>query len=90
VRRKLPGYAGPVRAAARLAIDDMTPRDSFGGQGERGRGGWLLGLDWLRASMFSFGPEQGLPNADIRRLNEMSGPFWDRRSSTGHRPHGVG
>jgi hypothetical protein len=81
VRRQLPGYDGPVRAAVCLAFDEMKPRAWFGGQGERGRGGWVLGLDWLASWMFSFGPEHGLGNGDVRRLDEASGPFWDRRST---------
>lgn len=81
VRRQLPGYDGPVHAAVCLAFDEMKPRAWFGGQGEHGRGGWVLGLDWLRRWMFSFGPEHGLRNGDIRRLDEASGPFWDRRST---------
>jgi hypothetical protein len=81
VSRQLPGYAGPVHAAVCLAFDEMKPRSWFGGHGERGRGGWVLGLDWLRRWMLSFGPEQGLRNGDIRRLDEASGPFWDRRST---------
>lgn len=81
VRRQLPGNEGPVHAAACLAFDEMKPRAWFGGQGERGHGGWVFGLDWLRRWMFSFGPEHGLRNGDIRRLDEASCPFWDRRST---------
>jgi hypothetical protein len=81
VRRQLRGYDGPVHAAACLAFDEMKPRAWFGGQGEHGRGGWVLGLDWLRTWMLSFGPEHGLGAGDIRRLNAASGPFWERRST---------
>jgi hypothetical protein len=81
LRRQLPGYDGPVHAAVCLAFDEMKPRSWFGGQGERGRGGWVLGQDWLRTWMLSVGPEHGLPSGDIRRLDQASGPFWDRRST---------
>jgi hypothetical protein len=81
VRRQLPDFDGSVHAAVCLAFDEMKPRAWFGGQGEHGRGGWVLGMDWLRGWMFSFGPEHGLRNGDIRRLDEASGPFWDRRST---------
>lgn len=81
VRLLLPDFDGSVHAAVCLAFDEMKPRAWFGGEGERGRGGWVLGLDWLRRWMFNFGPEHGLRNGDIRRLDEASGPFWDRRST---------
>jgi hypothetical protein len=81
VSRQLPGYDGPVHAAVCLAFDEMKPRSWYGGQDERGRGGWVLGLDWLRRWMVSLGREHGLLNGDIRRLDEASGPFWDRRST---------
>jgi hypothetical protein len=81
VRRQLPGYDGPVHAAVCLAFDEMKPRSWYGGQDERGRGGWVLGLDWLHSWMLSFGLDQGLRESDIRRLDEAAGPFWDRRST---------
>jgi hypothetical protein len=56
------------------AFDDLTPRIWFGGQPQGGRGAWLLGLDWLLAWMFSFGPEHGLHNGDLRRLDATAGP----------------
>jgi hypothetical protein len=80
VRQELRGYDGPLHVAACLAFDEMKPRAWYGGQGERGRGGWVLGLDWLRTWMLSFGPEHGLGPGDVRRLNAASGPFWERRS----------
>ena len=81
VRRQLPGYEGLVHAAVCLAFDEMKPRSWFGGEGERGRGGWVLGLDWLRSWMINFVPQHGLRDGDIRHLDEASGPFWDRRST---------
>jgi hypothetical protein len=78
VRRQLPDAAGPVHAAVCLAFDDLKPRTWFGGEAQRGRGAWLLGLDWLLPWMFSFGPEQGLRNGDLRRLDETAGPTWER------------
>jgi hypothetical protein len=81
VRRQLPGYDGAVHAAVCLAFDEMKPRSWFGGQDERGRGGWVLGLDWLRTWMVSLGPERGLLGGDIRRLDEAAGPYWERRST---------
>ena len=81
VRRQLSGYDAPVHAAACLAFDQMKPRAWYGGQDEHGRGGWVLGLDWLHSWMLSFGPEHGFRAGEIRRLDEASGPFWDRRST---------
>ena len=74
VRRQLPGYTGPVLGAVCLAFDDLTPRTWFGGAPQQGRGGWLLGLEWLLPWMFSFGPQDGLRRGDVRRLDETSGP----------------
>jgi len=79
-RRHLPGYDGPVHAAVCLAFDAMKPRSWYGGLDERGRGGWVLGLDWLHPWMLSQ-PEHGLLGGDIRRLDEAAGPFWERRST---------
>jgi hypothetical protein len=81
VRQQLPGYAGPVLGAVCLAFDDLRPRTWFGGETQQGRGGWLLGLDWLLPWMFSFGPEHGLRNGDVRCLDEASGPSLNRRST---------
>ena len=81
VRRQLPGYEGPVRGAVCLAFDDMRPRMWFGGESQQGRGGWLLGVDWLLPWMFGFGPEHGLGHGDVRHLHEAAGPVWSRRSS---------
>ena len=81
VRRQLLGYDAPVHAAACLAFDQMKPRAWYGGQDEHGRGGWVLGLDWLHSWMLSFGPDHGFRAGEIRRLDEASGPFWDRRST---------
>src|SRR4051794_24565393 len=78
VRGQLPGYAGPVLGAVCLAFDDVAPRAWFGGEPQQGRGGWLLGLDWLLPWMFSFEPEDGLRRGDVRRLHETSGPSWNR------------
>ena len=64
-----------------LAFDEMKPRSWYGGEAQQGRGGWVMGLDWLKRWLFSFGPEHGLFNGDVRRLQEASGPFWDRRST---------
>ena len=81
VRERLPGYDGQPHAAVCLAFDAMKPRAWFGGQQLRGRGGWVLGADWLQRWIFAFGPEHGLRNGDIRRLDEASGPLWERRST---------
>ena len=81
VRRQLPGYDGPVHAAVCMAFDQMKPRAWYGGHDEHGRGGWVLGLDWLHSWMLSFGPDHGFHDGDISRLDEASGPFWDRRST---------
>jgi hypothetical protein len=78
VRGQLPGYDGHVHGAVCLAFEDMKPRTWFGGEPRKGRGGWVLGLTSLRPWMFSFGPEHGLRNGDVRRLHEDSGPSWNR------------
>jgi hypothetical protein len=59
----------------------MTPRRWHGGTTYDGRGGWVLGLDWLTKWIFSFGPQHGLRNGDVRHLREASGPFWNQRST---------
>jgi hypothetical protein len=81
VRQQLPGYDGKPRAAVCLAFDDMKPRAWFDGEQRCWHGGWVLGVNWLQRWIFGFGPEHGLRNGDIRRLDEASGPFWDRRST---------
>jgi hypothetical protein len=81
VRRRLPGYDGEPHAAVCLAFDAMEPREWFGGERLRGRGGWVLGADWLQRWIIAFGPEHGLRSGDIRRLDEASGPLWERRST---------
>jgi hypothetical protein len=81
VHRRLPGYDGQPHAAVCLAFDAMKPREWFGGERLRGRGGWVLGADWLQRWIFAFGPEHGLRNGDIRHLDEASGPIWERRST---------
>jgi hypothetical protein len=81
VHQQLPSYDGTVHAAVCLAFDAMTPRTWFGGEEQRGRGGWVLGVDRVQQWIVSFGPEHGLPAGDIRRLDEASGPIWDRRST---------
>jgi hypothetical protein len=80
VRDQLPGYEGGVHAAVCMAFDEMEPRSWYGGTEHEGRGGWVMGVDWLKKWLFSFGPEHGLLNGDVRRLDEASGPFWDRRT----------
>jgi hypothetical protein len=81
VHQQLPRYDGTVHAAVCLAFDAMTPRTWFGGEEQRGRGGWVLGIDRLQPWIGSFGPEHGLRPGDIRLLEEASGPIWDRRST---------
>jgi hypothetical protein len=80
VRSQLPGYDGRVHAAVCMAFDEMQPRSWYGGEEHQGRGGWVMGIDWLKKWMLSFGPEHGLLNGDVRRLDEASGPVWDRRT----------
>jgi hypothetical protein len=80
VRSQLPGYDGRVHAAVCMAFDEMEPRSWYGGEEHQGRGGSVMGIDWLKKWLFSLGPEHGLLNGDVRRLDEASGPFWDRRS----------
>jgi hypothetical protein len=78
VRAQLPGYTGPVLGAVCLAFDHLAPRTWYGAGEMQGRGGWLLGVDWLLPWMFSFEPEDGLRRGDVRRLHETSGPSWNR------------
>ena len=78
VREQLPGYEGRVYGAACLLLEDLEPRRWFGGEAQSGRGAWQLSLDWLLPWMFSFGPEHGLRNGDIYRLDEASGPSLNR------------
>jgi hypothetical protein len=80
VRLWLPGYHGTPQVAVCLAFDELKPRAWFGGHEQRGRGGWVVGVDWLRPWIFGFGARCGLRNGDIRRLDDASGPFWERRS----------
>ena len=75
---QLPGYAGPVLGAVCLAFDDLAPRTWHGAGELQGRGGWLLGLEWLLPWLFSFEPDDGLRRGDVRRLDEISGPSWNR------------
>ncbi len=79
VGAQLPGYAGPVLGAVCLAFDDLAPRTWHGAGDLDGRGGWLLGLEWLLPWMFSFEPDDGLRRGDVRRLDETSGPSLARR-----------
>ena len=79
VRAQLPGYAGRVHGAACVVLEELEPRRWFGGEAQSGRGAWQLSLDWLLPWMFSFGPEHGLRNGDVRRLDEASGPSLNRR-----------
>ena len=81
VRSQLRGYHGPAHAVMCLACDEMTPRRWHSGTTPEGRGGWVLGLDWLTKWIFSFGPQHGLRNGDVRHLREASGPFWNKRST---------
>lgn len=73
VRRRLPGYGGPVHAAMCLAFDEIQPRLWFGGQEHGGRGGWVLGVERLRPWLLSFGTEHGVREGDVRRLREPPG-----------------
>ena len=91
VRAQLPGYTGPVLGAVCLAFDDLAPRSWYGAGELEGRGGWVLGLEWLLPWMFSFEPDEGLRRADVRHLNETSGPSLARCGTAllqGARHHG--
>jgi hypothetical protein len=80
VRKRLPGYEGTVHAAVCLAFDELEPRSWFGGEDQQGRGGWVLGIDWLQTWIVAFGPAHGLRGDDVYRLHELAGPIWGRRS----------
>jgi hypothetical protein len=81
LQEQLPGYDGRVEVVMCLAFDEMRPRAWYGGERYKGRGGWVLGndslVDWLR----NFDTGYGLSRADIDRLQQGAGPFWDRRST---------
>jgi hypothetical protein len=81
VREQLPGYEGRVHGAACLVLEDLEPRRWFGGEAQSGRGAWQLSLDWLLPWMFSFGPEHGLRNGDVHRLDEASSSSANRCSA---------
>jgi hypothetical protein len=79
---RLPADSCSVRAGVCLAFDEMQPRTWFGGAQQRGAGAWMFGLGSLRAWLFSFGPDRGLLNGDVRRLHEAASPIWSRRAVT--------
>jgi hypothetical protein len=81
VARPLADDRVPVHAAVCLAFDEHAPRAWFGGVPQRGRGGWVVGLDWLTPWLRSFEPLPGIRDDDIRRLNRAAGPDWSRRVS---------
>jgi hypothetical protein len=81
VRELLPGYPGPVHAGVCLAFDEMAPRRWHGGTERAGRGGWVLGIDWLQAWLYAQRPEQGIGSEELRRLHAEAGPRWSRRGT---------
>ena len=76
---QLPDYHGPVHAAVCLAFDEMAPRNWHGGTDIVGRGGWVLGIDWLKAWLSSHAPHGELGVEQLRRLDAAAGPRWERR-----------
>jgi hypothetical protein len=81
VDERLPGHDARPHAAVCLAFDAMEPRAWFGGHEHRGRGGWVLGVNWLLRWITGFDSHDGLGAGDVRRLDAASGPFWERRST---------
>jgi hypothetical protein len=81
VQEQLPGYDGRVEVVMCLAFDEMKPRAWYGGERYKGRGGWVLGIDSLLDWLLNFDTGDGLSRADVHRLQQAAGPFWDRRST---------
>lgn len=81
VQEQLPGYDGHVEVVMCLAFDEIKPRAWYGGERYQGRGGWVLGINSLLDWLHSFDTGHGLSRADIQRLHDEAGPFWDRRST---------
>ncbi len=79
LRDQLPGYHGTVHAGVCLAYDEMAPRSWHGGAELHGRGGWVLGIDWLQPWLYGHDPEHGIGVEDLRRLDKAAGPWWNRR-----------
>ena len=78
------------RCASRLTISRHGPGTVAGDL--QGRGGWLLGLEWLLPWMFSFEPDDGLRRGDVRRLDEtvraLLAPLSDA-AAAGRAPSGL-
>lgn len=79
--RQLPDYGGAVHAAICLAFDQVTPRKWHGGVEQRGRGGWVLGIDSLEPWLYRQCVEYGIGGEDLRRLDAAALPRWERRST---------
>jgi hypothetical protein len=81
LRGRMPGYAGPVNAGICLAFDQATPRKWHGGLEQRGRAGWVLGIDSLEPWLYSQPLPGGVGLEDLRRLDATAIPRWERRST---------
>jgi hypothetical protein len=81
IRRRLAGHGGEPHAVMCLAFDDVPPRAWYGGRELQGRGGWVVGASRLTPWMSALGPADGLLPGEVRRLDERSGPVWERRAT---------
>jgi len=79
--RQLPEHGGTVHPAVCLAFDEMAPRSWHGGTDVSGRGGWVLGIDWLKAWLCTHDPRHGITPKDLAGLDVAAGPRWARRRS---------
>ena len=80
VRELMPAYRGPVRAGVCLAFEETAPRSWHGGTELEGRGGWVLGIDWLRPWLYAHGADHAIGGEQLRRLDAAAGPRWNRRT----------
>lgn len=77
LKKRLPGYPGPVNAAlCGILQPDIQPRYWYRTSTEGGA--WMLGLDWLLPWMEHFGHQHGLGTDDIKRFRALAKPDWSR------------
>jgi hypothetical protein len=81
MRARLESYEGRTHAGICLAFDRMPPRAWYGGVDDRGRGGWILGANWLLPWLYGLPTGQGADVDDIQALNAVAEPDWTRRST---------
>src|SRR5205823_194077 len=79
IKLLLPGYRGDVQPGLCRAFQPTNPRWWYR-PGSTG-GAWVLGVNSLQHWLAHFGTQHGLSPADLRRLNQLAGPHWQRRST---------